>query len=157
MRDEPLDEPARVSETTGESVGRLLLLASRAYSERALELMRERGHDGLGMTHALLLPHIDADGTRLTVLGTRAGITKQAAGQTIRDLERLGYVIRTTDPSDARAALVSLTDRGRAFLADALAIRAQVAAEFVAALGEDTLADLQRILTTLIGAKPFSS
>src|SRR5215207_5908163 len=138
------------AESTGESVGRLLLLASRAYSERALELMREREHVGLGMTHALLLPHIDEAGTRLTVLGTKAGITKQAVGQTIRDLERLGYVARTTDPRDGRASLVSLTDRGKAFLADALAIRAQVASEFVAALGEDALADLQRILTTLI-------
>jgi DNA-binding MarR family transcriptional regulator len=143
-------------ESTGESVGRLLLLASRAYSERALALMRERGHTGLGMTHALLLPHIDAEGTRLTALGTRAGITKQAAGQTIRDLDHLGYVVRTTDPSDRRAVLIALTDRGRAFLGDALAIRAQVAAEFMAALGEDALAELQRILTTLIGAKPFS-
>src|SRR5215207_6089641 len=138
------------AESTGESVGRLLLLASRAYSERALELMRDRGHSGLGMTHALLLPHIDAEGTRLTVLGTRAGVTKQAAGQTIRDLERLGYVVRTTDPRDGRASLVSLTGRGRAFLTDALAIRTQVASEFVSALGEDALADLQRILTDLI-------
>jgi len=144
------------AESTGESVGRLLLLASRAYSERALELMRERGHVGLGMTHALLLPHIDEAGTRLTVLATKAGITKQAVGHSIRDLERLGYVARTTDPRDGRASLVSLTDRGKAFLADALAIRAQVASEFVAALGEEALADLQRILTTLIGAKPFS-
>jgi DNA-binding MarR family transcriptional regulator len=64
--------------------------------------------------------------------------------------------VRTTDPSDGRAVLIALTDRGRAFLGDALAIRSQVAAEFMAALGEDALAELQRILTTLIGAKPFS-
>jgi DNA-binding MarR family transcriptional regulator len=153
---ETADEATARTETTGESVGRLLLLASRAYSERALDLMRGRGHAGLGMTHALLLPHIDAAGTRLTV-GARAGITKQAAGQTIRDLERLGYVVRTADPSDARAALVSLTERGRAFLADALAIRAQVASEFVAALGEERLTELQRILVELIEAKPFST
>jgi len=74
------------SESDGESVGRLLLLASRAYSERALSLMRERGHSGLGMTHALLLPHLDPAGTRLTVLGERAGITEQAVGQTVHDL-----------------------------------------------------------------------
>jgi len=104
----------------------------------------------------MILPHVDSAGTRLTALGDRAGITKQAAGQTVRDLERLGYVIRAPDPSDGRASLISLTRRGQIFLVDAIAIRTQIAAEFAAALGEEPLGLLRDILAALLAARPFA-
>lgn len=108
------------------------------------------------MTHAMLLPHLTPTAIRLTVLGQRAGITKQAAGQTVRDLERLGYVLRIPDPGDGRASLVSLTAQGHDFLNDALAIRAQIADEFAATLGAAPLAQLRGILTSLIEARPLA-
>src|SRR5579872_1216006 len=60
------------------SIGRLFLRAHRAFSTRATTLMHDRGHNGLSVEHTTLLAHIDIDGTHITTLAERAGITKQS-------------------------------------------------------------------------------
>jgi DNA-binding MarR family transcriptional regulator len=57
--------------------------------------------------------NIDPDGTRLTVLAARTGLTHQSMGEVVAELERRGYVERVADPADGRARLVRLTDEGR--------------------------------------------
>jgi DNA-binding MarR family transcriptional regulator len=60
-----------------------------------------------------IFENLDPEGTRLTVLAARAGLTHQSVGEVVTELERRGYVERIPDPTDKRARLVSLTDRGR--------------------------------------------
>lgn len=60
-----------------------------------------------------IFENLDPEGTRLTVLATRAGLTHQSVGEVVSELERRGYVERIPDPTDKRARLVSLTARGR--------------------------------------------
>src|SRR3954451_2497458 len=86
-------------------VGRLLLQAHRAFSAGAVEKLQGRGYTGLGLAHIALLPHLDEDGSRVTVLAERAGMTKQGMGQLVNDLERQGYLKREPDPADGRAQL----------------------------------------------------
>lgn len=52
-------------------------------------------------------------GTRLTDLAEMAEVTKQTAGFLVDRLADAGYVERVPDPSDARARLVRIADRGR--------------------------------------------
>lgn len=47
-------------------------------------------------------------------LAAREGMTGQSMSAKILALEALGYLERTTDPSDGRRLLLSLTDAGRA-------------------------------------------
>jgi DNA-binding MarR family transcriptional regulator len=56
---------------------------------------------------------IDPEGTRLTELAARAGITHQSMGELVAALEQRGYVERVPDPTDRRARLVRLTHEGR--------------------------------------------
>lgn len=135
-------------------IGRLFLQAHRDFSSRTIAKLRARGHDALGLTHTTLLPHIDLDGTRTTVLAERAGITKQAAGQLASDLERLGYVMRAADPSDQRATLVTFTPLGWQFLRDAHEIKREMEAEYAAVLGEEGLQALKDALVALLQASP---
>ena len=55
---------------------------------------------------------IDRDGTRISDLARRAGVTKQSMARATISLEDKGLVRRLPDPSDARAKLVVLTDDG---------------------------------------------
>ena len=48
-------------------------------------------------------------------LARAARITKQSMSALVDHLEKAGYVERVEDPHDARASLVRLTSRGRAF------------------------------------------
>jgi DNA-binding MarR family transcriptional regulator len=131
-------------------IGRLFLQAHRAYSAHAVELLRARGYDQLGAAHAAILPHIDLDGTRVTVIAERASMTKQGAGHVIDDLERQGLVSRAPDPTDKRAALVQFTEAGWDYLRAAHDLKIEIETEYARLLGADAFetlcADLARIL-----------
>lgn len=132
-------------------LGRLLLLGHRDFVERAGAKLRARGHLGLGPAHTGVLAHFDRDGTRITTLAARVGITKQATGQLVADLERQGYVIRSPDPADRRAVLVRFTDAGRRFLRDATDVREEIEAEYRSRLGDERYRLLHDALRDLIG------
>jgi DNA-binding MarR family transcriptional regulator len=140
----------QLEELRQEHIGRLLLRAHRALSERALGKLRQRGHTRLTPAHTTLLPHLDIDGTQATVLAARAGITKQAAGRLIADLEREGYVQRLADPRDQRANLVVFTDAGRRFLVDAYHVKLEIEQEYTALLGEERMRELRNMLEDLL-------
>src|SRR4051795_11056015 len=79
--------------------------------------LHEQGYSEIRPGHGCVFRFIDDEGTRLTELAERSGFTKQAVGEVVVDLERLGYVARVPDPDDRRAKTIVLTERGRAALA----------------------------------------
>lgn len=83
---------------------RWLAAAERANSGRGT---------GLARSQALVFSHLDADGTRPAEIARRAGISRQAVGQTVAQMKNLGLVKLTPDPSNRRARLVQPTAKGR--------------------------------------------
>jgi len=140
----------RIRETREQHIGRLFLRASRSFAALATRKLKERGHEGLGTAHTALLPHLDLEGTRATALAERAGMSKQAVGQVVRDLERQGYVERRPDPSDSRATLVRFTEAGWRFLRDAGDVKREIEAEYGAVLGEERMRMLRSALNDLL-------
>ncbi len=139
-----------IRELREQHIGRLLLQAQRAYNARAIAKLHELGHRGLTLAHTALLPHLDLEGTRITTLAERAGMTKQGMGQLVSELERQGYVQRATDPTDARAILVRFTDAGWQFLRDANSVKRELEAEYGGVLGPDRLDDLRQALRSIV-------
>jgi DNA-binding MarR family transcriptional regulator len=92
----------------------LLGIAQEAVNEELFARLHEAGYDELRPTHACVFGTIARDGDRLTSLADRAGMTKQAVGEVVSELEGIGYVERVPDPSDGRAKIIKLTDRGLA-------------------------------------------
>jgi len=111
--------------------------------------LAEAGFDDLRPAHTAVFQHIEAAGSRLTDLAERAQITKQSMGYLIDHLERCGYLERRPDPSDRRAALISLTDRGWEQVRAALRIIAAVEEEWAAELGQSRMQQLQELLGDL--------
>lgn len=147
------DEEDQLERSRDRHVGRLLLRAHRAFSVRAVDKLRQRGYDRLTLAHINLLPHLAAEGTRITLLAERAGMTKQGAGQLVADLARQGYVTREADSADRRATLVRFTLRGGRLLREAVAVVAEVEAEYATALGDRRLTELRHALETLAKVK----
>jgi DNA-binding MarR family transcriptional regulator len=77
------------------------------------EELARRGFADLRPALLAVAQHVGADGTRITELAARAWLTKATVVHAVDELERLGYVTRTPDPTDRRAKLVITTARGR--------------------------------------------
>ena len=133
-----------------ESLGRLFLQAQRAYFKRGIAKLRARGHDRVTLAHTTLLPYLDPEGTSVTDLAERAGMTKQSMRQLVIDLEDKGYIKRIPDPDDRRATLVIFTVEGRRFIEDGYEVKKEIDDEYRALLGEERLEALKGSLKTLI-------
>ncbi len=104
---------------------------------------------GLRMRHYRLLAMLPPDGERLTGLAADSGLTKQALAQALAPLEAGGYVEVLPDPSDGRARLVRLTDRGREADAAVRGRLADVERDWARRVGEERYAVARAVLADL--------
>src|SRR5258708_24317023 len=81
----------------------LLTAAERALASDLEDGLRAAGHDDLRAAHAQVFVALDMEGSRLTELAARAGMTKQAMGELVRYLEHHGYLAVEPDSRDRRA------------------------------------------------------
>lgn len=119
-----------------------------------MEALVAAGADDITLAQSRLMQRLDlrqvnSSGMRLTDLAEQARVTKQTAGALIDQLERSGYVVRTTDPTDARARLVTLSDKGMAVCRAAGDEIARVEDEWRRFLGERRFQQLRDALTAL--------
>ena len=98
----------------------LLRRTNHRMVDEITERLEESGFPDSPPSFHPIFENIDPEGTRLTVLASRAGLTHQSVGEVVVELERRGYVERIRDPSDGRARLVRLTDDGRALVRAAI-------------------------------------
>jgi len=131
------------------NVGILLRLPYQQLVERVSAGLADAGFDDLRPAHTAVFQHIRAEGSRLTDLAERAQITKQSMGYLVDYLEERGYLERRPDPTDRRAVLVCLTERGWEQVRAALAIIAALEAEWTRALGRARMEQLRELLTDL--------
>ena len=138
-----------MTEPDGPNLGLLCFYPYRAMEARVLAALAAAGYDDLTPAQGRIAARIGPRGTRLTDLAAQALVTKQTAGHLVDQLARSGYVERVPDPTDARARLVRTAERGRAAVALARQVEAQVEGEWAAHLGEEATAQLRAALTRL--------
>jgi DNA-binding MarR family transcriptional regulator len=109
------------------------------------------GYDDLGPAHFTVLQAPTPDGLRPTELAARGQMTKQAANRLIRHLERQGYLRLEPDPTDQRARIVRLTERGWQVIATIRTTVEQVEHEWSRQLGRRRFEALRRALKELSG------
>ncbi len=134
------------------SVGQLLFKCARLLDERALARVAKaaRGKPTLRPAHTKLLPHITVEGVRLTALAAKLGVTKQAVGQLVAEMESMGVVTCVTDPADARAKLVRFTPKGIQGIHQGLGVLREIEGEIEARLGAKAMKALhEALLATL--------
>jgi DNA-binding MarR family transcriptional regulator len=125
---------------------RLLSLRHRA---RAAALLAPLGlHPG---QEALLL-ELDRTGPRIQAqLSEALGCEPPSVTLMARKLEASGHLRRKPAPSDKRASVVELTDRGKALAEQVKLLWCELAEETVAGLPDETVAALPETLKTMTG------
>jgi DNA-binding MarR family transcriptional regulator len=139
------------------NIGKLLAGTYLAAVQMLDQRLRESGYPDVRPSHGTVFQVIDAEGTRVTDLAARAGMTKQAMTELVAHLERGGYLERAADPADGRAKLVTLTRRGWECIGAARAIIDELEAEWTERLGTARMRELRRGLEALyeaVGAQP---
>lgn len=133
------------------STAHLLLKVARLVNEEAISSLPSELASGFRPrpAHMALFPHIDLEGTRQSTLAERVGITKQAVGQLVDDLQEAGVLARVPDPDDRRAKRVVFTAKGRQGMLAGLEHLRAVEKGLTKAVGRDTMVQLRKALLTL--------
>jgi DNA-binding MarR family transcriptional regulator len=109
------------------------------------------GFAELRPAHGCVFGNIDDEGSRLTDLAARSGLTKQSVGEAVADLQKLGFVERVSDPADGRAKIIQLTPHGREALTASEEIFADIEGRFAEDVGEERYAQFRETLLELQG------
>jgi DNA-binding MarR family transcriptional regulator len=133
------------AEDVAEGLEQAAILVVRHLSVRA----------GLGLTASVVLSTLNREGpARVTTLAAAGGIGQPTMTELVQRLERQGVVTRVEDPVDGRAALVTMTNPGRALLDDQRRERHERLAEMLSALpaaDEAALTLAMRVALPIIG------
>ena len=135
---------------------RLLGLATRQLATDLNDKLIEAGVTDHRDSWNNVMPHIPASGIRLTELAARAGMTKQAMAELVAEIERRGYIQRTTDPADRRAKIIEYTDKGWAIVRLALSALGELEAEITGRLGEPSVRQLRDALLEILDRPAYA-
>jgi DNA-binding MarR family transcriptional regulator len=108
--------------------------------------LSDAGHAQIRQGHGCVFRFIQEEGSRLTDLAESSGLTKQAVGEVVADLEGLGYVERAPDPEDGRAKLIKLTERGAEARDKAIEIFGEIEREWAERFGAERVAAMRELL-----------
>lgn len=116
-------------------------------------LLEEAGITDVRPTHGCVFRFVHGDGMRLTELASLAGLAKQSVGEIVDDLAKLGYLERYPDPTDKRAKLIRLTDKGLEAQRIGFSLFAKLEEDWAEAFGADRIAALRTLLEEIALAK----
>lgn len=148
---------ARMTQSGKPDIGILLLLADQEFVRALRGQLAAQGYEDQGRSDGFVFRTLADGPTTISRLAERLEITKQGAGQIADDLERRGYVERRPDPSDARARLLHLTDRGRAALSAARRFHRDYERRLRQRLGDAAIDTLRDVLTEMAGEAQIST
>jgi DNA-binding MarR family transcriptional regulator len=140
---EPISPPPR-------PLAALLTEVKIAMVHKLRARMAAAGHPDIREGYGCVFGFIDVEsGSRLTDLAASAGLTKQAVGEAVTELERLGYVERIPDPQDGRAKIIRLTERGVDVVIKGRRVFAEIEAEWAEALGPELVSKFREAATRI--------
>lgn len=132
-------------------IGALIRIAAQATNEHYVRWLATSGFEEIQPAHSAAIQPLWElpDGARITTLARAARITKQSMSALVDHLENTGYVERVEDPDDARATLVRLTARGKAFGRAVRAFARSIEDEWAERIGAHRVEELRATLELL--------
>lgn len=139
----------RVSENLAEqrrSFGNVLRRPYEILMKRMYNEMANTGFPDIRPAHSAVFRHITPEGCRITDLAERAQMTKQSMAYLVDYLQEHGYATFIPDPTDGRAKLVCLTDRGVAVQEALIALGLRIEAALVHEIGSEEMSHLRELM-----------
>ncbi|MDH5300842.1 MAG: MarR family transcriptional regulator [Gammaproteobacteria bacterium] len=133
-----------------EPTGRLLLNLFRKFESAALTTLATQGFADVTLSHLNVLRHLNPEGMRQVALAKDAGLSKQAVGAIVKELEVKGYLQVVPDDTDGRAHKVIYTAKGKRWLDAAIRVIAAIENDYRLTLGETRYQQLRDDLILLL-------
>ncbi|WP_280425532.1 MarR family winged helix-turn-helix transcriptional regulator [Nocardia carnea] len=132
------------------SLLKLLTLAARAVEDELNAGLRAELAAELRPAHYAVFRYLDPAGSRVGELAQAAGMTQQAMGELIGQLEQTGLVRREVDPADRRARQVVCTPAGQDALVLAGKRIAGIEQRVAHEVGEAGMDELRSLLARVV-------
>ncbi len=87
--------------------------------EHLVGALAQRGFENLKVNYSQVLAMVGPQGARIPDIAAAVGVSKQAVGATVTELENLGYIAREPDPDDGRQVIIWMTPRGEQLMSEA--------------------------------------
>lgn len=130
-----------------------LLPGLREYiNDRLMKLTIARGHPDLKHSFGQVLTAIGPRGGRIQQMAASQGVSKQAISAVASELEKIGYIHRVVDTSDARQVVLLFTRRGRDLIADSVTSVDELQREFSEVIGREAMERLSEVMCSLYRA-----
>jgi len=135
--------------------GDLLALARVRWVAQMVEGLAALGYPDYAQSDALLMRLLRRQGSApLNVIGSRLGVTRQAARKVVNRLEARGYASEGRDPRDSRVVKVTLTPAGERYAAAVVEVIRRLNRELAERVAPDDLAAADRVLrSSLTGSR----
>ncbi len=131
------------------NTGRLLYEGYELYNATLLKSLVPAGFPGIRNTHFNLLRHLDADGTRMSDLASRANLTKPAITGLVRACLDLDLVTVEQSSDDARARMVQFSPRGLQLMRQIRRTQLTIERDLAIRLGDEAYGQLRAALLAL--------
>jgi DNA-binding MarR family transcriptional regulator len=130
-------------------IGALLRAPVDTIRARMIDALHDGGFTDVVPAHFAVFRYPPPEGRRPSDAAADAGITRQAMGYLLGQLEELGYLTREDDPADQRSKRIHLTERGYAAAQTIRQAVREIEAELETELGPTEFAQLRRLLVKL--------
>lgn len=131
--------------------GILLVLAYQEFVRELRETLAAQGFSDQGRSDGYVLRTLSAEPMTVSGLAERLEISKQGAGQIVDDMERRGYVVRVPSPTDGRARILQLSQRGHDALAAARKFHQSYERRLKRAHGNESVDAVREVLAAMAG------
>ncbi len=132
------------------SLSGLMTVVQRQLNGEFHRRMDEAGYADIRPGAGNVFEHISPEGSTIASMALRAGVSSQAMVQTVDYLERRGYVRRVPDPTDRRAKLIQVTERGHSMRSTAARILEEMETQVRNVIGDTHLQNLRASMQQIV-------
>lgn len=128
----------------------MLFALIQDYEASLRRAYREAGFGDMRRSHGYVLRYLEQQGSRITDIARRAGITKQTTGKIVQELQRLGYIEVGGVAGDNRVRLVRFSRRGRALVGASQTLVAEIHDGYAERVGRSTFEQFEQTLEIFV-------
>ncbi|MCZ4119928.1 MarR family winged helix-turn-helix transcriptional regulator [Streptomyces sp. H39-S7] len=143
-----MSEPAR-------NLPQLLAQAKRWFEDALLASMQAAGERPVTAAQAGVFATLDDEGTSISELARRIGVTRQTAHQAVHSLIGMGLLEQVPDPASGRSSLIRTTAEGTRVHQRALAAISVIETVLTERIGSTDATALRAALTAPWGEPPL--